>query len=253
MTTNFSVFTSCAGHSAKSPGAGANGYKEHEQARLCNDEFIKIMKKYGHGVINTTSDGKNKMAVLQEQVAKANKINAGEKQLDISFHLNAGGGTGVEVYYYSDSAKTIASDISSAIASTLGIKNRGAKQNKELYFLRHTKATAILVEVCFIDSASDMRQLVNKRTEAMTAVAEVLIGPFFSSTESSTESTAPTAKSTYQGNSIVDYLKSLNLDSSFSNRARLAVSYGVVTSPSHYHGTASQNSQLLAYMREAAK
>ena len=256
MTSNFNVFTSCAGHSAKSPGAGAHGYKEHEQARLCNDAFIKVMKAHGHGVINTTSDGRNKLAVLQEQVAKANKINAGDKQLDISFHLNSSGGkgaTGVEVHYYSDNAKAIASDISSAIASTLGIKNRGAKQNKTLYFLRHTRATAILIEVCFIDNVSDMSALVKKRTEAMTAVAEALIGPFFSSTESSTESTASTVKSTYQGHSIVDYLKSLDLDSSFSNRARLAVSYGIVTSPSHYHGTASQNSQLLIRMREAAQ
>ena len=211
---------------------------------------MKVMKAHGYGVIDTTSDGKNKLAVLQEQVAKANKINAGSKQLDLSFHLNAGGGTGVEVFYYSDNAKSVASDISAALAGALGIKNRGAKQNKELYFLRHTKATAILVEVCFIDNASDVRALVNKRTAAMTAVAEVLIGPFFSSTESSTESTA---KSAYTGGSIVDYLKSLNLDSSFSNRARLAVSYGIETSPDHYHGTSSQNSRLLKAMREAAK
>ena len=205
MTTNFSVFTSNAGHSAKSPGASGNGYKEHEQTRLCNEAFMKVMKAHGYGVIDTTSNGKNKLAVLQEQVAKANKINAGSKQLDLSFHLNAGGGTGVEVFYYSDNAKSVASDISAALAGALGIKNRGAKQNKELYFLRHTKATAILVEVCFIDNASDVRALVNKRATAMTAVAEVLIGPFFSSTESSTESTA---KSAYTGSSIVDHMES---------------------------------------------
>lgn len=248
--TIYSTFTSNAGHSAKSPGAAANGYKEHEQTRLCNDAFLKVMKAHGHKVVNTTSDAANSVAVLQEQVAKANKVNAGAKQLDISWHLNAGGGAGVEVYYYSDNAKMVASMISSAIATTLGVKNRGAKQRKELYFLKHTKATAILIEVCFIDSMFDMQKLAKKRKEMATAVAEVLIGPFFSSTDSSTPSTV---KSNYKGSSIVDYLKSIDIDPSFNNRARLAVAYKVVALPAHYHGTASQNAQLLAAMRKAAK
>lgn len=265
MTTKFTVFTSNAGHSAKAPGAAANGYKEHEQARLCNDAFIKVMKAHGHSVTDTTSDGKNRYIVLEEQAAKANKVNAGDRQIDLSFHLNAGGGTGVEVFYYGDDAKMLAGTVSSAIATTLGVKNRGAKKSQELYFLKNTKATALLIEVCFIDSASDMEKLVAKRAEAMTAVAEVLVGPFRSSsgsstgafkgssTDSSTPSTAtppPVPKSAYAGSSVVDYLKSIGYESSFSNRAKLAVTYGVVQAESHYHGTAAQNSQLLAAMKE---
>lgn len=260
--SSYSIYTSNGGHSAKAPGASALGFKEHEQTRLCNDAFISAMKAHGHAVTNTTSDAKNKLAVLQEQVAKANKVGGGKKQIDLSFHLNAsnGEGHGVEVYYYSDDAKATASLIASAIATTLGIKNRGAKQNKKLYFLAHTKATALLIEVCFIDNWNDMQRLEGKREEAMTAVAEVLAGPFFSSTTSSTVSTSPhepdaltTPKSSYKGSSIVDYLKSLKIDPSFSNRARLAVSYGIVSQPAHYHGTAAQNSQLLAVMRKAAR
>ncbi|MEH7116916.1 LysM peptidoglycan-binding domain-containing protein [Neobacillus vireti] len=46
-------------------------------------------------------------------------------------------------------------------------------------------------------------------------------------------------------NSLVDYLKSINVDSSFSNRQKLAQKYGVA----NYKGTAEQNSQLLVKMR----
>ena len=245
----YSVFTSNAGHSAKSPGAGANGYAEHGQARLCNKEFIKIMKHHGYAVTDTTSDAANKTAVLQEQVAKANRVGGGSKQLNLSLHLNSGGGSGVEVLYYGDTTKKLAADVSAAISRTLGVKDRGAKQRKDLFFLRKTSSHSILIEVCFIDSLIDMQKLTKKRTAAMSAVVEVLIGPFDSSTEPSTSSTASTGQSTYKGSSLIDYLKSLKADSSFSNRANLAVTYGVVKTTTQYKGSAAQNTALLKAMR----
>lgn len=48
-----------------------------------------------------------------------------------------------------------------------------------------------------------------------------------------------------QTNSIVDYLKSVNEDSSFSNRMKLAAQFGI----QNYRGTASQNTQLLKKLR----
>ncbi|MBM6615647.1 N-acetylmuramoyl-L-alanine amidase [Desemzia sp. RIT804] len=52
-------------------------------------------------------------------------------------------------------------------------------------------------------------------------------------------------KSSYTGSSLVDYLKTINVDSSFANRKKLAAQYGVA----NYTGTAAQNSQLLNKMR----
>lgn len=254
----YSVFSSNAGHSAKSPGAGANGYEEHTQARLCNTEFIKIMKQHGHAVTDTTSDAPNKTAVLQEQVAKANRLGGGSNQLNLSFHLNAGGGSGVEVLYYGDATKKLAAEVSAAISKALGVKDRGVKQRKDLYFLKKTQAHSILIEVCFIDSLIDMQKLIKKRTAAMRAVAEVLVGPLESSanssTDSSTSSTVSTGKITsYKGTSLVDGLKSAGIDSSFSNRANLAVIYGIVKTTTQYKGSAAQNIALLAAMRGDAK
>ncbi len=49
----------------------------------------------------------------------------------------------------------------------------------------------------------------------------------------------------YKGNSVVDFLKSENIDASFSNREKLALKYGI----KNYEGTATQNSDLLEAMR----
>jgi N-acetylmuramoyl-L-alanine amidase len=59
----------------------------------------------------------------------------------------------------------------------------------------------------------------------------------------STPTTPP--KSGYTGGSIVEYLNSIKVNSSFSNRQKLAQQYGI----SNYAGTAAQNTQLLNAMR----
>ncbi len=58
-----------------------------------------------------------------------------------------------------------------------------------------------------------------------------------------------TKPSGYTGDSLVDYLKSIKVDSSFSNRAKLAGQYGI----SNYTGTANQNTQLLNKLRGNSK
>src|SRR5690606_1124940 len=57
------------------------------------------------------------------------------------------------------------------------------------------------------------------------------------------------SKAVYTGNSIVDYLNSIGVDSSFANRKKLAEKQGI----KNYAGTASQNLQLLRILRDGAK
>lgn len=54
-----------------------------------------------------------------------------------------------------------------------------------------------------------------------------------------------TKTSTYNGNSIVDYLKSVEINSSFENRKKLAEENGI----KNYTGTANQNTKLLNILR----
>lgn len=64
-------------------------------------------------------------------------------------------------------------------------------------------------------------------------------------TSSKLATAVPAPKGTYTGPSIVEYLKSVGQDSSFSNRARLARREGI----SGYRGTAAQNTSLLNRLR----
>lgn len=61
---------------------------------------------------------------------------------------------------------------------------------------------------------------------------------------------APKPKPTqYNGSSIVDYLNSIGVNSSFANRAKLAAQHGI----KGYTGTAAQNLELLAKVKKGAK
>lgn len=77
-------------------------------------------------------------------------------------HLNAGGGTGTEVYHSVYNTDKTAATISAAIASAFGIKNRGAKTKTTSsgsdYFgiIRETRMEAVLIETVFIDTPSDL-------------------------------------------------------------------------------------------------
>lgn len=143
-----------AGHNSIVPGA-SKYLDEVTENRKVKNKVIQLLKAAGHTVYDCTDDsGRTVGANLANIVAKCNKHTV---DLDISIHLNAGGGTGAEVFYYTGSAagKTKAAAVSQKVAAALGIRNRGAKASSGLYVLRNTKATAILVECCFVDSKTD--------------------------------------------------------------------------------------------------
>ena len=142
------------GHNSIVPGA-SKYLNEVTEDRKVKNKVIQLLKAAGHTVYDCTDDsGKTVGANLANIVAKCNKHTV---DLDISIHLNAGGGTGAEVFYYTGSAagKTKAAAVSQEVAAALGIRNRGAKSSSGLYVLKNTKATAILVECCFVDSKTD--------------------------------------------------------------------------------------------------
>lgn len=70
-----------------------------------------------------------------------------------------------------------ATAISSRLSSALGLRNRGAKATTGLYFLNQTAMTAVLVEVCFVDTAVDA-EAYNRigATGVATAIANALVG-----------------------------------------------------------------------------
>ena len=115
---------------------------------------------------------------LQERI---NRLQDKTYDFIAEIHLNAGGGTGTEAYYYhsSENCKKYALAISESISSALGIKNRGAKTKLTAggkdYFgiIRDTKPTSVLVETAFIDT-NDINKIldVNGQKLCGKAIAE---------------------------------------------------------------------------------
>lgn len=175
-----------AGHNSIVPGA-SKYLNEVTEDRKVKNKVIQLLKAAGHTVYDCTDDsGKTVGANLANIVAKCNKHTV---DLDISIHLNAGGGTGAEVFYYTGSAagKTKAAAVSQKVAAALGIRNRGAKASSGLYVLRNTKATAILVECCFVDSKTDQGKWNVDKCAA--AIVEAITG------KTATTSTTPSGTS----------------------------------------------------------
>lgn len=170
---SYSIITVNAGHSAKASGASGNGYKEHEVARQIKDKLIKALNLIGQKTVDTTSDASSPNAVLKEQVFKCNSVSKANR-LDVSIHLNAGGGTGTEVLFLT--AEELATKVSTGICSATGYKNRGAKKRTNLYFLNNTNAPAIIIEVCFIDNDDDVKILMDKMDDIVNAIVKSLTG-----------------------------------------------------------------------------
>lgn len=142
------------GHSLKCRGASGL-LDEVNEDRAVKNKVIELLRANGHTVYDCTDDvGATQNTNLRNIV---NKCNAHKVDLDVSIHLNAGGGTGTEVYVYNDSsrAKGYAQRIVNNISNSLGIRNRGVKASTNLYVLRKTKSPSLLVECCFVDNAID--------------------------------------------------------------------------------------------------
>lgn len=152
-----------AGHNPDGKVAcGAIGFiSESTEARNVKNSVISLLKSLGHTVYDCTVDnGSSQTDVLQKIVSKCN---AHEADLDLSLHFNAGANrlsdkksTGTEAYIYSSAskAKNYAQKILDNLSS-LGLRNRGVKTSKTLYFLRKTKNPALLIEILFCDDPDD--------------------------------------------------------------------------------------------------
>ena len=143
-------------------GALGGNYQEFKIAREIGKYIGEAFKGYA-----CTADVINYDATLYltDRIAHVNKHGY---DLAMEIHLNASGGTGSEVYYKHKSAtgKKLAAAISKSIASTFGIRDRGARvkinpANGTDYFgfVRSCKCESLLIETVFIDTASDRKHV----------------------------------------------------------------------------------------------
>ena len=149
------------GHNFQAPGSSAI-IDETTEDRKVKDGVIKYLRELGNDVLDVTPGNMDSDSDLAYGV---NKANAWGAELFISIHFNKAynsynGAIGTETWVYSKrdnirQDEEIALRIVNAIAS-LGFKNRGVKEDIELYELRATKMASIIVEVCFVEATEDV-------------------------------------------------------------------------------------------------
>lgn len=171
------------GHTLSGEGTGSQGcgYKEQNLTRELGKIVMDMLIKEGHTVFNCTVDKSSNNA--QQLIDRVNKANKQPLDLFVSIHFNAcvndqkGNGytTGTEVLLYSTSskAKPYAERIVKKIAN-VGLKNRGVKTHNA-YVLKHTKAPALLIEICFIDDRDDMNVYLKSPRKVAKAIVEGIL------------------------------------------------------------------------------
>lgn len=180
------------GHTKTGPGSGAIGkIKESEHTRLVGNEVRRLFKEQGEDVVNCTIDSANSTSESLELIVKQ----ANRQDLDwfIAIHFNAGGGKGVEVYTYEGRQYQDAIDVCKNIEK-LGFKNRGVKAGTGLYVIRKTKAKAMLVEVCFVDTDDADKYLEVGYKAIAKAIVEGVLGRKITSNKPTQENNKPQIK-----------------------------------------------------------
>lgn len=204
------VFLS-AGHGGSDPGAVSNGLIEKDinlNALLaCKDELER------HGVVVVCSRTNDENDPVGQEVKEANASGA---DIAVSFHANAGGGDGFEVFYHSKSSKgKKLAQLCEKYVKTIGQNSRGVKTGDHLYFVKKTSMTAVLVESFFVDNATD-RQIGDTVAEQKTfgvmyakAILEYL--GIVHTTSTSTTSTPTTSASTTSETFKVKFKEEMNV------------------------------------------
>jgi N-acetylmuramoyl-L-alanine amidase len=154
---------------------GAAGFlDEVDEARRVVEEVAEMLEEWGVSVLVFHDDiSKSQSENLKAIVSYHNEQT---RDLDVSVHFNAFEKTdkpmGTEVLYLTQAA--LAAEMSAAIAKAGDFLNRGAKKRTDLAFLNNTREPAILIEVCFVDSAADTRNYLKHFNAICKAIAEVI-------------------------------------------------------------------------------
>lgn len=164
------------GHTLTGLGTGSVGYiNESNENRIVAKKVVALLKKEGHYV--TYGEVNKSGSYLKDQVALANKE---DYDVVVQIHFNATkelhvmSEIGTEVWYSSSKGKEHAERVVKSIGMLY--KNRGAKPEPKFYWLKNTKAPAILIETCFVNSKGDTDKYIVNRDFTAKLIAEGIMG-----------------------------------------------------------------------------
>lgn len=154
-TLNSATFILDPGHGGSDPGAILDSRHEADDVLRLSKRVAELIIGAGETVAFTRT--------TDVDVSLANRCsiaNSGSFTYFLSIHRNAGGGKGIETYYYSGSSSTstgakLATSVQNSMwNSGIWTSNRGVK-TANFYVVKNTSMAAALAEVGFIDSTTD--------------------------------------------------------------------------------------------------
>lgn len=143
--------------------------KEDDLNRLVGNALISKLRERGIKVVNCTPNtAKSLNDSLYQRVITANNSGA---TLFVSIHHNAcPGGYGAEVLCIKNNYQGgLSTKVGEAILnelSSIGLRNRGVKDRRDLYVINNTSMPALIVECAFVDSSLDMKNYNPEKTAA---------------------------------------------------------------------------------------
>src|SRR5699024_8663102 len=146
-----------AGHGGHDGGASANGSIEKDVALDVTLRVEKMLKARGYEVLLT-----RRTDHFLELSARSNMANRNNADRFLSIQVNSGGGNGTETWWYNRNnavtSKLFAQTIQNAVIKTTNARDRGIKHGN-LSVNRESKMTSALLEIGFLDSLTDARNL----------------------------------------------------------------------------------------------
>lgn len=168
-------FFLAAGHGGADPGAVAGGTNERT-------ENIRVVA--GAAAILRSQDlGETELVIVPHDLARVGEaayVNSHMRDpgrdLCLAVHQNSNAGspgTGTETYY---GAPALANEIHREIAAHLGLRDRGVKNGRFLYWNAATKPASALLEMGFINNPADLQRVRERGPEALARAIVRAVG-----------------------------------------------------------------------------
>lgn len=169
------IYISAGHHNHDSGAIGINGRQENKETIKLRDRILQYIKP-GYRVI-TDSDQETLSQYLR-------RIDPGDGSVVLELHFDSynGQASGTTALYMTGAPKEsiiFAAELTQMVSSTLGITNRGAKSEADSargrLGLVHEDGITALLEICFIDNASDMAKYDANIDQLASGVARLLM------------------------------------------------------------------------------
>lgn len=171
------------GHGVGSDRGASGCIDEETIINAVGASVVSKLQALGHTVVQVRPSSAT--SVTNSLAQRVQTADNADVDMFVSIHANAGGGVGTEVFTYGAKEVTEARKVLNNIVA-LGFTNRGIKDGSDLYVVKYPDATAMLIEVCFVDTQSDVDKY---NSLGADKIADAIVLGLTGSTSTSTTST----------------------------------------------------------------